>query len=99
MTSPTVNSEIFARTLFSPIALNDIFATLKNRDYLEHDLPVSVNGRVIMSFREGLFSRNYEHVKFHENKTLAKISIYSIPILSHHLHVYLMYVSKCRANV
>ena len=28
----TVNSESFARILFSRIALKDIFATLKNRD-------------------------------------------------------------------
>ena len=31
--SPTVNSEIFARFLISRIALKDIFATLKIRDY------------------------------------------------------------------
>ena len=29
----TVNPEIFARILFSPIALKDIFATLKIRYY------------------------------------------------------------------
>ena len=30
--SSTVNSEIFARTIFSRIALKDIFVTLKMRD-------------------------------------------------------------------
>ena len=43
--SGTVNSEIFARTLFSPISLNYICDVNKSR--LEHDLPVSVNNRVI----------------------------------------------------
>ena len=47
-----VNSEIFARILLSQIAFKDIFATLKN-SRLEHDLPVSVNDRVIWPFREG----------------------------------------------
>ena len=52
----TVNSEIFGRILFSRIALNDIFATLKTRDYkcsIGHDLPTAVKGRVISPFREG----------------------------------------------
>ena len=49
-----VNSEIFARILFSRIALKDIFAAFKLRHYLRHDLPISVNDRVILLFREGL---------------------------------------------
>ena len=40
---------------------------------MKHDLPTSVNGRVISPFREGLFSRNFADVEFHENKTLVKI--------------------------
>ena len=42
----TVNQEIFARILFSRIAVKDIFATL------DHDLCVSVNYRVISLFHE-----------------------------------------------
>ena len=41
---------------------------------LEHDLPVSVNGRVILPNARVLFSRNLEHAKFPENKTLTRIS-------------------------
>ena len=47
----TVNSEIFERILFSQIALKDIFVTLKN-SRLRHDLPISVNDRVILPFHE-----------------------------------------------
>ena len=46
----TVNSEIFARILYSPIAFKDIFATLKLR--LWHDMPISANNRVISPFCE-----------------------------------------------
>ena len=43
----TVNSEIFARILFSRIALKDIYVMFKL-----HDKGISVNDRVILSFRE-----------------------------------------------
>ena len=36
---------------------------------LKHGLPITVNDRVILLFREGFI-----FTKFHENKTLAKIS-------------------------
>ena len=43
-----------------------------------HDLPISVNHKVILQFHEGLFSRNFAHAKFRENKTLEKNSrVYS----------------------
>ena len=42
----TVNMEIFAGILFSRIAFKDIFVKLKNWR-LGHDLPISVNNRVI----------------------------------------------------
>ena len=51
--SSTVNSEIFARMLFSRIALKDIFATLTIMRPGQ-DLPIPVNDRVISPFREGL---------------------------------------------
>ena len=43
---------------------------------LGHDLPISVNDRVISAFLRGrgLFSRNFAYAKFRENKTLAKVS-------------------------
>ena len=40
----TVNSEIFARILFSRIALKDIFAKYK-KSRLWHDLPASVKDK------------------------------------------------------
>ena len=46
----TVNSEIFARILFSRIVLKHIGDVLNSRP--RHDLPNSVNDRVIMPFRE-----------------------------------------------
>ena len=41
-------------------------------------VPISVNDRVISSFREDLFSRNFAYAKFCENKTLAKISEFTV---------------------
>ena len=43
---------IFARTLFSRIALNDIFTTLDFRK-LGHDLPISLSDRNTSPLREG----------------------------------------------
>ena len=71
----TVNSEIFARILFSLIELNDIFATLKSR--LWRDLPISVNDRVIPPNRESFIFTNFAYAKFRENKTLGEIFKYS----------------------
>ena len=58
----SVNSEIFARILFSRIALKHI-----KKSQLEHDLPTSVNGRVILSLREGfIFAKISEFTVFSE---------------------------------
>ena len=55
----TVNSEIFARILFSRIMLKDIFVTLEG-------LPTSVNERVILPFREGyIFRKLHENFRIH----------------------------------
>ena len=44
-----------------------------------HDLPISVNDRVISPFHEGFsFPRNFAYAKFRENKTLAKISEFTV---------------------
>ena len=45
---------------------------------LGHDLPTSVNDIVISPFREGIFSRNFAYAKFRENKTLVKISEFTV---------------------
>ena len=37
-----------------------------------HDLPTWVNDRMILPFREGLFSRNFAYAKFRENKPSRK---------------------------
>ena len=64
----TVNPEIFARILFSKMALKDTFATFKI-SRLGYDLiPISVNDRMISPFREVLF-----YAMFHKNKTHTKI--------------------------
>ena len=49
----TVNSEIFARILFSRIALKRHICDVNN-SCLGQDLPISVNDRVISPFHEGL---------------------------------------------
>ena len=49
----TGNSEIFARILFSRIALKRHICDVNN-SCLGQDLPISVNDRVISPFREGL---------------------------------------------
>ena len=61
----TVNPEIFARILFSRIALKDIFVTLKIRDYGMIYI-ISNNDRVISAFREDfIFTklRNFAKIK------------------------------------
>ena len=45
---------------------------------LRHDLHVLVNSRLNLLFREGFFSRNFAYAKFRENKTLAKISEFTV---------------------
>ena len=45
---------------------------------LRQDLHISINDRVILPFREGLFSRNFANAKFRENKVLAKISEFTV---------------------
>ena len=57
LTPSTVNSDIFARILFSQIAFKDIFEALEIRDlgmiYVRISVSISVNDRVILPFREG----------------------------------------------
>ena len=50
---------------------------------LRYDLPISVNDRVILPFREDLISRNFAYAKFREYKTLAKISEFTVSIHCH----------------
>ena len=59
------------RILFWRIALRHI-CDIKNSQ-LGHDLPISVNDRIIFPF-----GKNY--AKFHENKTLTKISEFTVTI-------------------
>ena len=69
--SDSVNSEIFARILFSRMALKKIFVMFKIRNY-------------ISSFREDFFFMEIRickvtpFAKFRENKTLAKISAFTV---------------------
>ena len=65
----TVNSEFFVSILFSRIVLKDMFAMLKihnwNMNYLlQSDIAMS----------QGFYFQETSHMKFRENKTLAKIS-------------------------
>ena len=45
---------------------------------LGHDLPITVIDSVISRFARISFSRNFAYAKFHENKTLAKISEFTV---------------------
>ena len=45
---------------------------------LGYDSPISVVERVISSFCEDFISRNFAYAKFRENKTLAKISEFTV---------------------
>ena len=45
---------------------------------LGHDLPISVNDRVIVQIARILFSRNFPYAKFSENKNLTKISGFTV---------------------
>ena len=85
----TVNSEIFARNLFSRMALKDIFATLKFRDK-GMIYPDQSTAKWSCHFTRVLFSRNFAYktlayAKFRENKTLAKISEFTVTVLLTHL--------------
>ena len=77
--------EIFARVLFSRIALKDILAKFKLP--LGHDLPISVIDRVIS--RGFCFLRNfaYMRIQFHEKKTPAKISQLTV-VFAHTVDIY-----------
>ena len=46
-----------------------------------YSFTISVNDRVISPFREVFISRNFAYVKFRENKTLAKISEFTVSFL------------------
>ena len=98
----TINSEIFARTLFSRIALKDIFATLKIRDY-GTIWPKSVNDSNLAEIlsRE-FFSRHvaymYAYTKFRENKNPREnLRFYSIYDGYQHLKDWFIYTygKKC----
>ena len=67
------NSEIFARTLFSGIALKDIFTTLKIRAWLTY-----ISKRQIDFDISRGFYIHETYAKFCENKTLAKISEFTV---------------------
>ena len=72
----TVNSEIFARILFSRIAFRHIFDAQNSR--LRHDLPISVNNRVGLLFREGFASTKLCICEVLRKKALAKISEFTL---------------------
>ena len=65
--------EIFARILFSQIALKDILAAIKSR--LLHDLPISVIDRVISPLSEDFI---FAKLRICENKTFAKITEFTV---------------------
>ena len=48
---------------------------------LGYDLPTSVNGILICHFARVLFPQNFADAKFCENKTLAKISEFTVILL------------------
>ena len=67
----TVNLEIFARILFSAKSVKRHICDVKI-SRLGHNLPISVNDRVIWLLQKVLFLRNFSHAKFRENKIPTK---------------------------
>ena len=47
---------------------------------LQAPVPISVNDRVMRNFARILISRNFAYAKFRENKILAKISEFTVPL-------------------
>ena len=85
----TVNSEIFTRILFSPIALKDIFATFKIRN-----LPVSVNYKVILPFFDGFIFMKLRSMRSFANiKTSQKFPNLHAVLYSNPYHYF--FVLKC----
>ena len=81
--SNSVIWEIFARIIFSQIALKDIFATLKIRGDVKnsrqrHDLPSSVNDTVFMPFRGVHFHETSHMRSFAKINPRENFRIYSI---------------------
>ena len=66
----------FARILFSRIALRHICDGQNSQP--GHDLHISVNDRVISPYRESFIFTKFAYAKFRENKTLAKISKFTV---------------------
>ena len=62
---------------------------------LGHDLPcISVNDIVILPFHKDLFSQNFACAKFCENKTLAKISEFTVFQIWGHTMGYATYLFR-----
>ena len=72
--STSVNSEIFARIFFAKSVRRHI-CDIKN-SLLEHD--ISKHWADFAISRGFLFSRNFADSKFRENKTIAKISEFTV---------------------
>ena len=75
----TVNSDffaIFAIFLFANSIKRHLCDVRNSR--LGHDIRISVNGRAILPIREGFNFRKLAYAKFRENKTLAKISEFTV---------------------
>ena len=68
-----VNSENFRENFIFVDSIKRHICDFKHSQ-LEHDLPILVNVRIFLLFREVSFSRNFAYAKFSENKNLAKIS-------------------------
>ena len=76
-TKSTVNSEIFARILFWLIALKDIFAVLEICDLVKINV-YQLTTELFCHFERVLISRNFAYTKFRGNKTLLKISEFTV---------------------
>ena len=73
----TVNSKKFREFIIFANNVTRHICDVNNLP-LGHDLPLSVNDRVISPFHEILFSRNLAYAKFHKNKTLEKYSEFTV---------------------
>ena len=67
----TVNSDFFRENFIFANSVKGHIVTVRN-SRLRHDLPISVNDRVILPFREDFIFTNFAY--FRENKPSRKFS-------------------------
>ena len=76
----------FRENLIFANSIKRHISDLKNSRLMQ-GLHISINDRVILPFREVLFSRNFAYAKFRENKVPAKISEFTVYLSMEQSHL------------